>query len=251
MLSVRRLSNLHVQRCFRFSHSNTSFEHFQKQLQQNLAQSQLCSDPLRLLAYATDASFYRLIPQLVVHIQKEQDITTILPLASKYNVPVTFRAAGTSLSGQAITDSVLLKLQPEHWKNYKILDDNKSKQKASQILVQPGLIGGEVNRILQKYNRKIGPDPSSIDSCMIGGITANNSSGMCCGVANNSYNTVANIRLVFVDGSILDTGDEESKQNFINSHPQLIEGILSIRNKIMQDQELVAKINKKFKIKCK
>lgn len=231
--------------------NSAPFEEFQKQLRQRLTPSQLCSDPLRLLAYGTDASFYRLIPQLVVHLTNENDVKTILPLASQYNVPVTFRAAGTSLSGQAITDSVLLKLQPEHWKKYTIINDDHSKQKATRILVQPGLIGGEINRILHPYSRKIGPDPSSIDSCMIGGITANNSSGMCCGVANNSYNTISDVRLVFVDGSVLDTSNKQSKEEFIESHPQLIDGIISIRNKIMKDEELVEKINRKFKIKCK
>ena len=111
-------------------------------------------------------------------------------LASKLEAPVTFRAVGTSLSGQAVTDSILVKLNHagRNWRNVQITDEGR------KITIEPGMIGGEVNRLLAAYQRrhklpiqyKIGPDPASIDSCMIGGIVANNSSGMCCGVAQNT-----------------------------------------------------------------
>lgn len=68
------------------------------------------TDPVRTFAYGTDASFYRLNPRMVVKITSEEEVARILPIAHKHQVPVTFRAAGTSLSGQALTDSVLLKL---------------------------------------------------------------------------------------------------------------------------------------------
>lgn len=96
-----------------------------------------------------------------------------------------------------------------------------------QITVEPGLIGGEVNRILSAYAKKhnlddvykIGPDPSSIDSCMIGGIVSNNSSGMCCGVTQNSYHTVRDLRIVLVDGTVLDTACPESRASFLKVRP--------------------------------
>ena len=89
----------------------------------------------------------------------------------------------------------------------------------SSITVEPGLIGGEINRLLaahkQRHNHpiqyKIGPDPSSIDSCMVGGMIANNSSGMCCGVSQNTYHTLRDLRAVFADGSVLDTADPASR----------------------------------------
>lgn len=68
------------------------------------------TDPVRTFAYGTDASFYRLNPKLVVKVHTEEEVQRILPIARQLAVPVTFRAAGTSLSGQAITDSVLIKL---------------------------------------------------------------------------------------------------------------------------------------------
>ena len=135
----------------------------------------------------------------------EQEVVDVMAVSRERQVPVTFRAAGTSLSGQAITDSVLLKLSHNGtaWRKYKIEDGGQT------ITLEPGLIGGEVNRLLAAYKKKhkcetqykIGPDPASIESCMIGGIVANNSSGMCCGVAQNTYHTLRDMRVVLVDGT--------------------------------------------------
>ncbi len=91
------------------------------------------------------------------------------------------------------------------------------------ITVEPGLIGGEINKILERHYKKgkhpiqykIGPDPSSIDSAMVGGMVSNNSSGMCCGVSQNTYHTLKDMRVVFADGSVLDTADPQSRQNFM------------------------------------
>mmetsp|Transcript_55356 Transcript_55356/g.152422 ORF Transcript_55356/g.152422 Transcript_55356/m.152422 type:complete len:956 (-) Transcript_55356:423-3290(-) len=120
------------------------------------------------------------------------------------------------------------------------------------------MIGGEVNRLLAAYQRrnklptqyKIGPDPASIDSCMIGGIVSNNSSGMCCGVAQNTYHTVADMRIMFADGTVLDTSSEESRASFLQTHAHLCEGISAIAQEVQSDEDLVALINKKYSIKC-
>lgn len=199
-------------------------------------------DPLYTLAYGTDASFYRMIPKLVVKAKDEKEVSFIVKEASRLNLPVTFRAAGTSLSGQAICDSVLL-IAGEHWKEYQILENG------GKIRLQPGLIGSKVNTLLAPYRRKIGPDPASINSAMIGGIAANNASGMCCGTADNSYQTVVSMRIVFSDGSVLDTGDAQSKSGFQQSHPELISGIEHLGRSVKTNEELAARIRRKFSIK--
>ncbi len=130
-------------------------------------------DPLHNLAFGTDASFYRLIPKMVIKAKNEQEVSLILKESAKLAIPVTFRAAGTSLSGQAISDSVLV-IAGNHWKNFKI------DSQGLKITLQPGLTGGKVNSLLAPYGRKIGPDPASVNAAMIGGIAANNASGMCC-----------------------------------------------------------------------
>src|SRR5690606_33890004 len=134
----------------------------------------LFADQLSPLAFGTDASFYRLIPRLGVRVESEGEVVSLLQLASRCKVPVTFRAAGTSLSGQALSDSVLIVLG-DHWNGRQILDGG------ARIRLQPGVIGAAANAALAPLQRKIGPDPASINAAKIGGIVANNSSGMCCG----------------------------------------------------------------------
>ncbi|KAF0225357.1 MAG: FAD/FMN-containing [Rhodospirillaceae bacterium] len=202
----------------------------------------LIDDPLRLLAYGTDASFYRLIPKLVVKADSEAEVLAVLAACRQENVPVTFRAAGTSLSGQAVTDSVLL-LLGDGWGGAVV------EAGGARIRLQPGIIGAEANRRLAAFGRKIGPDPASIDSAKIGGIAANNASGMCCGTAQNSYRTLASMRLILADGSLVDTGDAGSVAAFRASHAALLESLGHLAEQARADAVLAARINKKFAIK--
>lgn len=227
---------------------------FQKDASSIVPMERMYTDPVKTFAYGTDASFYRLLPQVVVKIHGEDEVKRILPIAAKHQTPVTFRAAGTSLSGQAVTDSILLKLSHtgKNFRNYEIKNEGK------EITLEPGLILGEVNRLLAKYKQKhgikeqykMGPDPSSIDSCMIGGVVANNSSGMCCGVAQNTYHTLKDMRIVFVDGTVLDTSDKASREAFLKSHKSLVDGVVALASRVQDDEDLSALITKKHKIKC-
>jgi D-lactate dehydrogenase len=169
------------------------YQRFLTDISALVPQGRLFTDPLRTLAYGTDASFYRLIPKIVVRADSEAEVAAILKAADRADTPVTFRAAGTSLSGQAVSDSVLV-VAGNSWNHYEIIDNGGG------IRLQPGVIGGHANRYLAPDGRKIGPDPASINSAMIGGIAANNASGMCCGTSQNSYRTVAGMRILFQDG---------------------------------------------------
>ena len=202
----------------------------------------LIDDPLRTLTYGTDASFYRLIPKLVVRVETEDEVSRLLRLVRRHGTPVTFRAAGTSLSGQAITDSVLVMLGWA-WRNYSISPDG------ALISLQPGVIGGHANRYLVPYKRKIGPDPASINAAKIGGIAANNASGMCCGITQNSYQTLASMRVILADGSLLDTGDAASRQAFADSHQELLAGVDALARRTREDAVLAERIRSKFAIK--
>lgn len=203
---------------------------------------QLVSDSLRRLAYGTDASFYRLIPELVAIVEDEEQVRAVLAAARAHGRPVTFRAAGTSLSGQAITDGVLM-LIGEGFGGCDISPD------AARVRLGPGLIGGEANARLAPYGRKIGPDPASINACKIGGIAANNASGMCCGTAQNSYRTLAGLRLILADGSLLDTEDPASVAAFRASHGGLLERLEQLGARVRGDTALAERIRHKFRIK--
>ena len=202
----------------------------------------LIRNPLQLLAYGTDASFYRLIPKLVIYINSENELILILKKCNTLNISVTYRSAGTSLSGQAISDSVLI-VATQNWKDYTIQLDGEL------ITLEPGIIGVKANNLLKPYGRKIGPDPASINSAMIGGIAANNASGMCCGTSANSYRTINDIRIILSDGTILDTSDDASISNFKKERKDLVKNIEEIRNQIKKNKNVNDLIKTKFKIK--
>jgi len=219
-----------------------NYQLLKQELSKVIPAKRIITNPLQLLAYGTDASFYRLIPKIVVQVHNEEEAVEVIRQTGKLNIPVTYRAAGTSLSGQAITDSVLM-VATHEWRKYTILDDGL------KIKLQPGIVGARANIFLKPFGRKIGPDPASINAAMIGGIAANNASGMCCGIDQNSYKTVSDIRIVFYDGTVLDTANDESKKTFLEKHPEIINGIEDLRDQIKSDSALLERIKQKFKIK--
>ena len=219
-----------------------NYKIFYDRLSGKIDKKRMFHDPLYTLAYGTDASFYRLIPKLIVKPIDEDEVSFLLKEAGKLGLSVTFRAAGTSLSGQAISDSVLVVIG-DYWNNYEIMDNGGS------IRLQPGLRGGKVNAFLAPYKRKIGPDPASINAAMIGGIAANNASGMCCGTAENSYKTLESMRIVLKDGTVLDTANNTSKNEFLISHTLLIKEISDLSSRVKGNETLTNRIRQKFKIK--
>ncbi|MDR9864291.1 FAD-binding and (Fe-S)-binding domain-containing protein [Pseudomonas baetica] len=215
---------------------------FLRDAQQLIPVERRFDDPLSTLAFGTDASFYRLIPKLVIRVESEDEVVALLQLAQRDHVPVTFRAAGTSLSGQAISDSVLIVLG-DNWNAREI------RGQGMQIRLQPGVIGAQANAWLAPFGRKIGPDPASINACKIGGIVANNASGMCCGTAQNTYHTLAGIRLVLADGTRLDTEDAASVAAFRASHGDLLERLATLGRETRANAELAARIRHKYRLK--
>jgi D-lactate dehydrogenase len=213
-----------------------------KALSRILPQRQVITDNLRRLAYGTDASFYRMIPEVIAVVESEAEVQALLQAARAHGRPVTFRAAGTSLSGQAVTDGVLA-LIGEGFATCEIGPD------AATVRVGPGIIGGEVNYRLAPHGRKIGPDPASINACKIGGIAANNASGMCCGTAQNSYQTLAGLRVLLADGTVLDTEDPFSVAGFRQSHTALVTALEQLGTATRADNALAARIRHKYKIK--
>jgi D-lactate dehydrogenase len=218
------------------------YDELRRRLGAYVPPARLIADPLRRLAWGSDASFYRLVPELVVVVESESELRRVLECCARLETPVTFRAAGTSLCGQALSDSVLV-LLGDGWGGVTIGED------AQTITLQPGVIGSEANRRLAPLGRKIGPDPASIDAAMIGGIAANNASGMCCGTAQNSYRTLAGIRVVLADGSVLDTLDPASRAAFAERRPELVQGLAELGRATRDDEALAGRIRHKFRLK--
>ena len=220
----------------------SSYTSFLQEIRGLIPQDRIYTDELRRLAWGTDAGFYRLIPQIVIRSNSEEEISDLLRLADRYGLPVTFRAAGTSLSGQAISDSILI-VAGKHWEKYSISPDHE------QITLQPGIIGQRVNEILAPYGRKFAPDPASVKSAMVGGIVMNNASGMNCGTHANSDKVLLSARIVLADGTVLDTGDDISRASFEATHPDFYNRICELRDQICANEELAARIRYKYSIK--
>lgn len=215
---------------------------FVRDAERLIPQDRRFTDALSTLAFGTDASFYRLIPKLVIRVESEDEVVELLHLARRDQVAVTFRAAGTSLSGQAISDSVLIVLG-DNWNGKEI------RGQGTQIRLQPGVIGAQANAWLAPFGRKIGPDPASINACKIGGIVANNASGMCCGTAQNTYHTLAGMRVVLADGTRVDTEDAANVAAFRQSHAALLDQLATLGRETRANPEVAAKIRHKYRLK--
>jgi len=215
---------------------------FSQAISETIGKQYRFTDITRRLAWGTDAGFYRKIPQLVIHPSTEEEIASLLKVANSTNTPVTFRAAGTSLSGQAISDSVLI-VTGKLWEKYTIHANGEI------ISLQPGIVGSRVNELLKPYDRIFSPDPASLHSAMVGGIIINNASGKSCGTHANSDKILLSARIIFADGTILDTKNQQSKEAFQTSHSNFIADITTLRDEIRSNIKLVDRIKYKYSIK--
>lgn len=195
-----------------------------------------------LVTYAADAGFYSLKPQAVVNPVSEEEIGALFQFSHQHNIPLTFRAAGTSLSGQAITDGILVDLS-KHWNSIRI------EAGGGLVRVQPGITGGMVNAYLKKYAKKIGPDPASINSAMMGGIISNNASGMCCGVQKNSYHTIRQIRFMLPNGASFTTEVAADYDRFDRDCAALAASLTALRQEILASPAMYELIRHKYKTK--
>ena len=221
---------------------NASHQKFANLANSIVGKKSVYTDYFYRFAYGTDASLYRYVPQVVVRANSEAEVVALMKAAKECWVSLTFRASGTSLSGQTSSESVLVMLGP-NFLNLKI------QAQGERVTLGPMVIGANVNKALKPYQRKIGPDPASISVARIGGIVANNSSGMCCGTKNNSYHTIKDIRIILNDGTIVDTRDAENIANFRQSHGAFLERLTTLRERIIQNPILKEKVATKYRIK--
>jgi len=212
------------------------------ELQEIVPVERVLARPIDRIAFAADASFYRLVPKAVVLASSIAEVQKLFALSRARRVPLTFRASGTSLSGQSLSDGLLVEVA-RHWRHAQVEDRGK------RVRSQPGMIGDHVNALLRPFGAKIGPDPASIRACTIGGILANNSSGMCCGVEQNSYHTVRSLTFVLPSGTCIDTGHPDSDDQLRTAEPALYQGLLELRAQVLAQPELLGRIRAKYRMK--
>ena len=194
------------------------------------------------LALANDASHYLLMPSLIAKPTNASQIAEIFKITNKYQLGITFRSGGTSLSGQSVTDSLLVDTR-KHFKEIEVLDGGL------KVRVQPGVTVNRVNASLRKYGRKLGPDPASEIACTIGGVVANNSSGMSCGTEFNTYKTLSSLIFVLPSGTFIDSSLVDADEQLRIKEPEIYAGLISLRKRIIEKPQLVEKIRNAYAIK--
>jgi D-lactate dehydrogenase len=195
-----------------------------------------------LIRYASDASCYRSIPRAVAIPRDIEQVAAVMAVARTTGTPLVFRAGGTSLNGQSQTDGILLDCR-RHFKAVTIEEDG------ARVRVQPGAVLGRVNRRLARHGRRLGPDPASTEIACLGGVLANNSGGMRCGVHADSYRTLRSLTFALADGTVIDTAAPGAAERFASAAPELAAGLAEIRDELRADRELAERIARKFEIK--
>jgi D-lactate dehydrogenase len=195
-----------------------------------------------LVRYASDASPYRLVPQVIVQPRTTDDIVKLFRYCRESGHHATFRAAGTSLNGQSQSDDILIDVR-NHWYGAEVENNG------GLVRARPGMILGHINSLLEKNGRRLGPDPASSHACTIGGVIANNAGGMRCTVEKDAYHTVSALTFIMPSGAVIDTSKANAESDFARAEPQLAEGLLELRKELLADQALTDRIRRKYAIR--
>ncbi|MET9677695.1 FAD-binding and (Fe-S)-binding domain-containing protein [Streptomyces sp. NPDC006482] len=213
-----------------------------EELAELLGAEKVLSHVSDLVRYASDASPYRFVPQVVVVAEDIDDISAVMSYAHGKGREVVFRAAGTSLNGQAQGEDILVDVR-RHWAGVEVLDGG------ARARIRPGTTVLRANAALAPLGRVLGPDPASAIACTLGGVVANNASGMTAGTTRNSYRTLASLTFVLPSGTVVDTADPAADEELARAEPKLCEGLMALKAEIEADAGLTARIRAKYTIK--
>lgn len=205
--------------------------------------SRLYADPVRVMAYASDASMFRSRARVVLDVENESEVRQVLEVAHRYGMGVTVRAAGTSLNGQAIGEGIVIRIKGKDFGRCTVLGHGQA------VMAGCSAIGADVNIALAAYGRSMGPDPASLCAATMGGIVANNAAGMCCTVHQNTYATLEDMRCILADGTVVDTRDRERTGRFRKTHASLLDGLSVLRRELLAHPDQAERVRRKYGIK--
>lgn len=176
-----------------------------KALTDIVGEENIRTDPVELLCYSRDASVHQLFPKAVVRPSSKEEIVQIVKLANRERFPIVPRGAGTNLTGQTmLKDGVILDLTlMNHVLDLRLED--------FQVIVEPGVVQLQLNEQLMKHKVFFPPDPASKKACTIGGMIANNSSGLHCVKYGTTKQYVLGLEVVLPTGHIIRTGSHVFK----------------------------------------
>lgn len=203
---------------------------------------QTLTRPIDRHATAHDASHFLLIPEAVAVPGSAEEVAALMRLCAARGLPLTLRSGGTSLSGQAVSGGLLVDVR-KNFRGIEVLDGG------ARVRVQPGATVRELNARLLRFGRKFGPDPASEAACTIGGVVANNSSGMACGITDNAYRTLESLTLVLPSGTIIDTGAPDASERLRALEPELFAGLGELAERVRNNPSSRATIEAQFAMK--
>lgn len=195
----------------------------------------------RQVVWSRDASHYEITPGSTLRAGSLAEVAKILRVANEQGMPVTFRSGGSSLSGQTLGRGLVLDTRSSFQEILAISDDF--------ISLQAGVTLSRANGHLTKKNRKLGPDPASMVASTIGGAISNNSSGMTCGTKYNSYATIQSAKIVFADGTELDTAKKDADATFKALKPEIYNLLTLEREWLFSRPHLVKEVKRLFSLK--
>nr|WP_321255724.1 FAD-binding and (Fe-S)-binding domain-containing protein [uncultured Pseudodesulfovibrio sp.] len=201
------------------------------------------TEELLVKAYSVDGSPFEPIAKAVVDVTTPEELEALLRYSHAHKVSLTFRGAGTGVSGQTIAEEVTVRLVGPHWKRLEILDDGE------RVRAGCCVVGGDINAALVPYKRLMTSDPSSVNSAFIGGMAATNAAGLSCTIDKNLYHMMTGLHFTLVDGTTVNTEDKASVAAFRKSHAKMLQDLLDIRERILNDEVMDEKVRRKFSIR--
>lgn len=206
----------------------------------NLADSlegDLFFDDIMKVLYATDASAYREIPTAVALPKNKSDICKLIAFATEEKVSLIPRAAGTSLAGQVVGNGIVVDISKYFTE---ILEINKEEH---WVRVQPGVVLDELNQALELHGLFFGPETSTSNRCMMGGMVGNNSCGSHSIIYGSTRDHLLEVKALLSDGNEIyfnDLSDEEfhEKCSLGNLEGELYRGINDILSDPFNQQEI-------------
>lgn len=159
-----------------------------------IAKGEVLDDSWSKHVYSVDASYYEIAPAAVAYPADEHDVSQICEYSSSNKVPITARGAGTGLLGQSLSDGGIILDFTKHMNRILEVEND-------HVIVQPGIVKAVLDKELKKRNKFLPPDPASTNYCTIGGMIADNSSGIHCLGYGNTIDFLEGINVVYPDGT--------------------------------------------------
>ncbi len=194
-------------------------------------------DVFNRIAFSTDASIYSIRPQCVVSPRDEADVVAVVRYAAQSRIPIAARGAGSGLAGESLTSGIVIDCR--RYMNQIV----QTAPDGSWVITEPGIVLDTLNQHLSKYKKKIGPDPSSSNRAVVGGVVANNATGAHSLQYGYIAKYVRRVRGVLYDGSVFELTSAMRPQDIANP---VLRHIVSQCIALLGGQsELIAKVQPK------